>query len=171
MRHDLQHLGRFVSPLEMEPFKTCDQDAFRWTLERTYEETLDCPEVNGARTIEEVLEGHRAQGIHDPNRWWLARHRGEPVGVLLATEVPEWEGWDLSYVGVVPEARRQGFGRRLTLAALVEAQRRGANEVTLSVDIRNTPARDLYRRIGFRKYDCREVYLSIWRDRGSILGD
>jgi ribosomal protein S18 acetylase RimI-like enzyme len=171
MRHDLQRLGRLISPLEMEPFKSCDQAVFRATLERTYEETLDCPEVNGARTIEEVLEGHRSQGIHDPNRWWLARRGGKPIGVLLVTEVPEWEGWDLSYVGVVPEARRQGLGRHLTLAALAEAQRGGANEVTLSVDIRNVPACAMYRRIGFRAYDRREVYLIIWRDRVSKRGD
>jgi ribosomal protein S18 acetylase RimI-like enzyme len=90
---------------------------------------------------------------------------------LLATEVPEWEGWDLSYVGIVPEARRQGFGRQLTLAALREAQHAGANEVTLSVDSRNIPACAMYRWIGFREYDSREVYLIIWRDRRSIQGD
>jgi mycothiol synthase len=164
MRHKLDHLPLPSSPLVLEPYTSCDPVAFRQTLERTYEETLDCPEVNGIRTIEEVVAGHRAQGIHDPSRWWLARLGEKPVGVLMVAEVADWGGWDLSYVGVVPEARGQGHGKHLTVRALVEAQRGGANEVTLSVDTRNTPARVTYERAGFQKFDRREVYLIVWRE-------
>jgi ribosomal protein S18 acetylase RimI-like enzyme len=140
-----------------------DRDLFHRTLLRTYEGTLDCPEVNGARTVEEVLEGHRAQGRHDPGRWWLARAGGEAVGVLLMAEMPEWDSWDVSYVGVVPEARRRGFGRELVARALAEARRAGAPRVTLSVDARNRPAWELYTDLGFEAHDRREVYLAVWQ--------
>ena len=41
----------------------------------------------------------------------MARDGGRPVGVLLLNEDREQDGWDVSYVGVVPEARRRGCGR------------------------------------------------------------
>jgi ribosomal protein S18 acetylase RimI-like enzyme len=118
--------------------------------------------VNGVRDVREVIEGHRAQGSHDPARWWLALDGGQPIGVLMLTEMPEWQGWDLSYIGVVPEARGRGFGRQLTGRALTAARAAGAAQLTLAVDTRNEPARKLYHDLGFRPYDRREVFLAIW---------
>ncbi len=69
---------------------------------QSYEGTADCPEITGARTAEEIIEGHRAQGKYDPGRWWLALAAGQAIGVVLLTEVPEWAAWDLAYIGVVP---------------------------------------------------------------------
>jgi ribosomal protein S18 acetylase RimI-like enzyme len=76
--------------------------------------------------------------------------------------MPEGEGWDLAYVGVVPEARRRGFGRELVRKALIEAHQGDARQLTLSVDVRNHPAWDLYASLGFEPYEQREVYLAIW---------
>jgi ribosomal protein S18 acetylase RimI-like enzyme len=137
--------------------------AFHETLLRTYEGTRDCPEINGVRTVEEVIVGHRAQGRFDPSRWWLALDGGRPVGVLLLTEMPDTGDWDVSYAGVVPEARRQGFGRELLLKGISEAKASGVGRVTLSVDARNEPALQLYRGLGFAPYDRREVLLAVWR--------
>jgi ribosomal protein S18 acetylase RimI-like enzyme len=131
-------------------------------LQRTYEATQDCPEVTGVRTMDEVIEGHRAQGKYDPERWWLVRHGGEPIGVLLLTEMPEWASLDVAYVGVVPGARGRGFGRAIMGWALREAALSGIGRVTLSVDARNEPAWRLYRRLGFEAQDEREVYLALW---------
>lgn len=147
--------------LRFETYQACNREAFHDTLLGSYEGTLDCPEVNGVRTLEEILEGHQAQGPFDPARWWLASQAGEPVGVLLLAAMPEWQGWDLSYVGVVPKARRQGVGRGLVLHALAQARAAQVAQLTLSVDARNLPARELYRRLGFYPYDEREVYLAI----------
>jgi ribosomal protein S18 acetylase RimI-like enzyme len=123
---------------------------------------LDCPEVNGVRTTDEVIAGYRAPATHDPS-WWLALYGHTPIGVLLTTPVLDTGGWDLSYVGVVPEMRRRGLGSALIRKALAEAHRAKAAEITLSVDERNHPARHLYQRLGFRPYDRREVYLAIWQ--------
>jgi mycothiol synthase len=137
--------------------------AFHDTLLRTYEGTLDCPEITGVRTVEEIITGHRAQGKYDPGRWWLGLAGGRPVGVLLLCEVPEWAAWDVAYVGVVPEARGLGYGRELMHKALSEAQADGVARLTLSVDVRNRPAWELYTDLGFTQNDRREVYLAIWR--------
>jgi ribosomal protein S18 acetylase RimI-like enzyme len=166
MRHHLDGLPDGPARgarLRYRTYKDGDQDVFHQTLLRSYEKTLDCPELNGVRELDEIIEGHKAQGRHDPGRWWLAREAGRPVGVLLLTEMPEWDGWDLAYVGVVPEARGRGLGRELTRKALTEARAAGATQVTLAVDARNRPAWDLYRGLGFTPYDRREVYLAIWR--------
>jgi ribosomal protein S18 acetylase RimI-like enzyme len=136
---------------------------FRETLMHSYEGTEDCPEITGVRTADEIIEGHRAQGKYDPGRWWLALAAGQPVGVLLLTEVPEWAAWDVAYVGVVPRARRRGYGRELMLKALAEAQRDGVARMTLSVDARNRAAWALYTDLGFQACDRREVFLAIWR--------
>jgi ribosomal protein S18 acetylase RimI-like enzyme len=166
LRHDLElPVGPFSTPQQLTyvTYKHTDARLFRQTLARTYEQTQDCPEVNGVRTLDEIVEGHRSQGTHDTERWWLALAAGRPVGVLLLTDVPEWDGWDVSYVGVVPEVRRRGLGRELMCKALFEARTAEVSQLTLSVDARNQPACELYRRLGFEIYDEREVYLAIWR--------
>jgi len=134
---------------------------FQQTLLQSYEGTLDCPEVNGVRSIDEILDGHRGSRLDDPPTWWLAIESGRSVGVILAMEMPE-SAWDLSYVGIIPEARRRGLGRELVQKTLVEAKAAGANNVSLSVDTRNRPAWQLYAGLGFTVYDHREVYLAIW---------
>jgi ribosomal protein S18 acetylase RimI-like enzyme len=162
LRHDLDlPLGLLTAPerLHYESFADVDQDLFGQTLLATYDGTLDCPEVNGVRSIDEVITGHRAQGRHDPRRWWLARASSEPVGVLLLTDVGICEGWDLSYLGVVPQARRRGLGKELLAKALFEAKAAEAGQLTLAVDKRNQPAVDLYRQAGFTEYDRRAIYL------------
>lgn len=162
LRHSLRRLPSGDHRLTFQPYAHCAPQWFHQTLVRTYEDTLDCPEVNGVRSLDEVLAGHRAQGVYDPGRWWLVHEREQRVGVLLLMEVPEWSAWEVAYIGVVPEARRRGVGRAMLLHALIEARAAGAPWVTLSVDDRNRPALQLYRSLGFEVYDQREVYLAVW---------
>jgi ribosomal protein S18 acetylase RimI-like enzyme len=164
MRHDLQifaDLFREPDQLEYQPYSSCDKNQFHGTLLRTYESTQDCPEVNGVREIEEVIAGHQSQGRHDPETWWLAEYRGQPIGILLLAEVPDMKAWELLYLGVVPEARGHGFGRELVHKAMWEARTAEAPQLTLSVDARNQAALKLYKNAGFETYDQREVYLKI----------
>jgi mycothiol synthase len=167
MRHDLQDLGEPVAnraepSLSYLPYRADTVARFHQTLLRTYENTLDCPELNGVRSLAEIIEGHKAQGVHDPDRWWLAEEAGRPLGVVLMTDVPDLGGWDLSYVGVVPEARGRGVGSALTRAALHEARRAAAERMILAVDGRNQPAWCMYRRLGFEPAEQREVYLTFF---------
>jgi ribosomal protein S18 acetylase RimI-like enzyme len=167
LRHGLNGLASNPGPtgrLTYEPYHPADREAFGATLLRTYEGTRDCPEVNGVRELGEILDGHAAQGAHPTKHWWLAREQGRPVGVLLLADVPDLGGWDLSYVGVVPEARRRGLGRDLAGRALCEARAAGAPQLTLAVDTRNLPAQNLYLGLGFEPFDRREVYLAIWKE-------
>jgi ribosomal protein S18 acetylase RimI-like enzyme len=164
MRHFLDLSTEVLTVEERLTYQpwTRDPRRFQETLLLTYEGTRDCPEVNGIRTLDEVLEGHRAQGRYDPERWWLALARNRPVGVLLLTELLDGQGWDVSYIGVVPAARRRGVGRELLSKALLEARTAEAGQLTLSVDARNQPAWNLYSRLCFVAFDYRDVFLAFW---------
>jgi ribosomal protein S18 acetylase RimI-like enzyme len=139
---------------------TCE--AFHETLLRSYEQTQDCPELNGVRDVAEIIAGHKAQGVFDPARWWLALADGRPAGVVILTEVADWFSWDVAYVGVVPEARGRGIGAALMGRALAAAVAAGAAQMTLAVDERNRTARHLYARLGFEPFDERDVYLAVY---------
>lgn len=163
MRHELNlPVDCLHTPSRLDYQTFADDALFRQTLLRTYEGTQDCPEINGIRGIDDVLEGHRAQGRFDAERWWLVHEGPNPVGVLMMTEIPESGDWEVAYMGVVPEARRRGFGRDMLLHALCEARAAEAPSVTLSVDARNQPAWNLYRSLGFEPYDKRFVYLAFF---------
>jgi ribosomal protein S18 acetylase RimI-like enzyme len=164
LRHNLElpiAEARAEPPLVYQTYRTADRAAFHRTLLLTYEDSRDCPEVNGIRTIDDIVAGHQAQGVFSPDRWFLALAAGCPVGVLLLADFPTLPGWEVAYLGVVPGARRRGYGTALTAKAIREARAARAAQLTLSVDARNGPAWDLYRRQGFEPYEQREVYLAI----------
>jgi ribosomal protein S18 acetylase RimI-like enzyme len=163
----LQYLERLLdrlpppttTSLSYSTYSEENRHAFHTTLLRSYEGTLDCPELNDVRTIDEIIAGHMGQGHFRPEHWRLALDRERPIGVALGTEVPESAAWDLSYLGVVPEARRRGYGRELAVSMLREAQQGQASKLIVAVDERNEPALQLYRELGFLSTDVREVYL------------
>jgi ribosomal protein S18 acetylase RimI-like enzyme len=172
LRHDLKGISGLTSSALRPPngkgvsfvgYTHCDRGLFQQTLMGTYEGTLDCPELNGLRSVDEIMTGHRDQGKHDPDLWWLALQGRHTVGVLLLTNMPEWDALDISYLGVLPEARGHGLGRVLAAKTLCEARARQVKQVTLAVDCRNLPAWNMYQGLGFEPHDEREVYLQIWR--------
>lgn len=128
-------------------------------VERTYADTLDCPELEGMREVRDVLHGYRGTGEHDPELWRVIRHGGEDVGVLMLAEYPESRQLELVYVGVAPEARGRGLGARAVREVQKVARERGAQRVVLAVDSRNKPAVDIYRAAGFRRWAHRYAYL------------
>jgi ribosomal protein S18 acetylase RimI-like enzyme len=165
LRHDLELPAGLLGERERLTYTTfavSGPAAFAAVLARTYDGTQDCPEISDARTAPEALAGHQADGF-DPNHWWLASAGGEAVGLLLVNPAVDGAGWEIAYVGVAPEHRRRGIGRELVLKALVEAKAAGQPSVSLAVDARNAPARELYRQLGFEPHESREVLLAVWR--------
>ncbi len=132
---------------------------FGATLLRTYEGSLDCPELDGMRGIDEIIAGHRGIGVHHPDCWWLVRHDTQPVGVVMLTEIVGTTIWELAYLGVTPEHRGRGWGRWMTLHALSVLRARNVERLTLAVDGRNLPARRLYGSLGFTENEPLDVVL------------
>lgn len=144
------------------------EDEFRSVLRATYAGSLDMPELEGVRSLDDVIAGHRAAGRFDPSRWLVGRLPGEPdaAAVVLLSEVPDRDTWEVSYLGLTPAARGRGLG----LAALEHARSTAARQVPrleLAVDRRNGPAIRLYRRAGFRAFDRRAVHLAVLGLRGA----
>jgi len=118
-------------------------------VRRSYEGSLDCPELNGRRSAEEALRSHQAAGPFQPSLWRLYRVEGRDVGVILMAPHPDQAVWELVYMGVVPEARGHGYGRAMLINALHAARAASVESVFLSVDRRNHYARALYQELGF----------------------
>lgn len=61
-------------------------------------------------------------------------------------------------VGVAPEAQGTGLGKALTVAGIRHLQQQGLHAVMLYVDGDNIPAVELYRRLGFSRWDMDVMY-------------
>jgi ribosomal protein S18 acetylase RimI-like enzyme len=150
------------TPWRFEPYRPSLHVELARTLEHTYVGTLDCPELNGKRSIEEILAGHRGQGRFHPDFWWLVYDKAAPVGVVMLVEMPDGLTWELAYLGIIPSHRRRGIARAITLRALHAVRTVGASRLTLAVDERNQPALALYHSFGFVETECHDVLLYFW---------
>lgn len=140
-------------------------DRLAKVLLATYEETLDCPQLNGLRESADILAGYAAQGEFSPDHWFLVeRPQGRDVGVLLLTAHGAGEIWELTYMGVLPELRGQGLGRQIVQFAASAAASGGAERLVLAVDDANGPGLAMYRAAGFVQWDRRAVFARIARD-------
>ena len=91
-----------LSPLEFEPYTAANHGRLAEIVQATYQQTRDCPQLNGVRQVEDVLAGYRGAGVFDPARWLIVRHGGDDVGCLLLSDFPEYDNWELTYMGAAP---------------------------------------------------------------------
>lgn len=132
-----------------------DQALLIAALERSYEETLDCPELCGLRQTRDVLASHRSTGAWDPSLWWIVFLHDEPHGCMLFNLCPEQQSVELVYLGLSPAARGRRIGSKLLAMGLEHLRGQPATEVACAVDRRNTPALRLYESAGFREFTGR----------------
>jgi len=78
----------------------------------------------------------------------VAHTRWESIGIALLA-VRGDQAW-VSGVGVVPAWRRRGVGRTMMERLIASAREMGAKQIKLEVIAQNTPARRLYKSLGFR---------------------
>jgi ribosomal protein S18 acetylase RimI-like enzyme len=137
------------SDLLLEPYHAATHEIFKKAIAASYEQTLDCPAMSGMRDMDDVIEGHKAVGLFDPQLWGVLTRWGKPAGCLLLAEIPARRALELVYLGLAPEARGQRLGRLLMTRVLAIAARRHFEVATLAVDASNGPAVRLYRRCGY----------------------
>ncbi len=101
-------------------------------------------------------------------------NRGGPESIVFITEEdkPAAYNWTMfiedgenssgviAMTGVHPHYRGRGIGRAIVTAGIAYLVGRGASFVELEVDSENTPARELYLKLGFRK-----VGRSVWYEK------
>ncbi|MEL7472128.1 MAG: GNAT family N-acetyltransferase [Planctomycetota bacterium] len=137
---------------------TGDDDLLR-ALDRSYEHTLDCPELCGLRSTRDILDSHRAAGEHDPTLWRLAYIDDRPEGICLVNPNADTGDAELVYLGLSTELRGRGVGAWLLARGMDETCRRGIDRMICAVDLRNTPALALYRRFGFTETSQRSAFV------------
>ena len=137
--------------VRLESWSPGRRSAFLAALDASYERTLDCPGMLGARRTEDALEGHMAAGEFDPALWTLLRVGDEPAGAMLLNPVPEAGCVELVYLGVAAAHRHRGLAGLLMRRGLWQCARHRQRRITLAVDEDNTPAMNLYRRFRFRR--------------------
>jgi mycothiol synthase len=170
---DLHYLAREVS--SSIPGRIGSDDLRLWrydrsmhyrfcrTLERSYIDSLDCPTLTGRRLITDVIAGHKTSGEFDPELWHLVSDiDNHDLGVLLLNRLHRQAGYELVYIGMVPEARGRGLGNMLLRLAINNLAREGGGQIVTACDAANNPARKLYQKHGFgylysRKALCKDL--------------
>ncbi len=176
---ELAYLRRPVRPAPVRPtllpegfeLRTIDSippdqadDLVASVLAQTYVDTLDCPELCGMRSSEDVIESHRAVGTYDPSLWWVVRSTDpsmgdDQFGCLLMNPSPDQDSIELVYLGLSPRLRGLGLGRALLDHGLRAVASRPESHVTCAVDTRNAPAMSLYRGAGFARFSSRHPFV------------
>lgn len=161
--HALQFPDAPPAPqLTFEPYDPQQHARLADLIGRTYEGTLDCPQLEGVRDVDDVLAGYQATGDFDPNRWLFVRRDDRDIGCLLLARHPEQQQWELVYMGLVPEARGHGWGVQVARHAQWLARQAGCRQVVLAVDTANEPALRMYGEAGFVPWERRAVYVRIF---------
>ncbi len=126
-------------------------------LARTYEGTLDCPELCGMRAVEDILDSHLAAGVFDPRHWLIAHDGERDIGCCLVSLNDEGATAELVYIGLTPEGRGKGTARWLLRTSMWGLRTTPAQQMVCAVDRRNTPAARLYAELGFREFASRRA--------------
>jgi ribosomal protein S18 acetylase RimI-like enzyme len=154
----LPHRMRWVT------YSTQTHEAFGRAILESYQQSLDCPALNGLREVDDIIAGHQASGTFLPDSWFLLYEEQAPLGVLLMGESPRSESIELVYLGLSPAARGRGLSELMMRQAAAVVARRGMSKMYLAVDSRNTPALKLYYRHGMQRVGSKLAMLKDLRD-------
>ena len=111
--------------LDFQPYRLGLRSRLAEVMEQTYQQTMDCPDLDGLRNVQDVLDGYRHTGQFHPDRWLLVRHQQTDVGCLLLADHPEHGQLELVYMGLVPGVRGRGWGHFLVQHCAVGCRQPG----------------------------------------------
>jgi len=135
-----------------------------WQLRRATQSDLDA--IMAIETSEFANDAWSRQmmsaELDDTNGYYLVVHPlGEPtvVKAYAGLRAPLRSAQaDIQTIAVAPDARRNGIGRALMHALMVEARDRGATELFLEVRDDNPSAQRLYDSLGYERIAVRPHY-------------
>jgi GNAT superfamily N-acetyltransferase len=128
----------------------------------TWAQTLAQGFGEGKREAKWVRNMYRGIGLGDDTAWrhYLGKLAGRPVATTSMFMTPDVAG--IYFVMTVPQARRQGIGAMITLAALREARELGYGVAVLGA---SEAGHLVYQRLGFRDFCDIDIYE--WHPPGS----
>ena len=134
-------------------------------VKETYQHTLDFPDLMQIAPVERVLQGYKSNALFRPELWFVLQKENTDVGVLLLTDVSS-EQFELTYMGLVESARRQGYAREIVRFAKEMACRWERPLLLTSVDAKNIPACQVYLTQGFKAWNRKKIYGRFFFDCG-----
>ena len=141
-------------------YSEMSHDRFAATIHATYQESLDCPALNGRRSMEDIIDGHKASGVFNPQHWMLLCQEDQALGVLLlASSGRGLDVMELVYLGLAPEARGKRLGEILLRQAFAIVAAENHQRLSLAVDSRNVPALKLYYRHGMTRVTSKLAFM------------
>jgi len=153
--------------LEFIPGAESDPAALISMIEATYQQSLDCPKLQEMRSTHEILVGYQNQGSIPTGGWSFVHHDNTAIGCLLMTAFRGERHWELTYFGLIPEARGRGWGIQVVEQACSRAAKAGAELLITTVDRTNRPALAIYKQLGFILLEKNEIYAKQLKDHQS----
>ena len=101
------------------------------------------------------------------NLYLVAKESEEVLGYCGLWGVGD-EG-QITHVCVKESARGKGVGKQLLLAMLEKGKERGLQAFTLEVRVSNTPARELYKKVGFAEAGIRKGFYDAPKEDAMIM--
>ncbi len=146
-------------PFELVPFNHAQTQRMVAVIERTYQQTLDIPALNGVRQPADVLDGYSQIAPTQHLHWFFARSNDADVGCLLLVDQRREDRVEVVYMGLAPGARGRGWGRQITEYAKDFTARLGRRHLVLGVDAANDPALMVYTAAGLHVCAERTVFV------------
>lgn len=148
------------TPVDLSLYAPASEQRLAALLNRSFEQTLDCPEVNGVRSSIESLQSYAETGTSGTSLWGILRHEDSDIGCVLVAQHAS-QSAELVYLGLIPEVRGRGWSRHAIGWANWLAASANCAAISVAVDRRNTPAIKAYHSSGFEQFDARRVMLRI----------
>ena len=127
-------------------------------VKETYCNALDFPDLMQIAPVEQVVQGYKTGGLFRPELWFFIRKEDADVGVLLLTDSAP-DQLELTYMGLIESARRQGLSKEIVRFAREITSRENRLLLLTSVDEKNVPACQTYLSLGFKAWDRKKVYV------------
>ncbi len=136
-----------IAPFQDDLAGAFDQLNRAWLVEGGFLEPAD----------ETYLVAPRATIVDPGGEIFFAIENGRVLGTAAAIRL-DAEVFELAKVGVSPDAKGRGLGRRLAVCVIDYARAHGASKVVLTSNSRLVPALTLYRSLGFEDRPCPEGF-------------
>jgi mycothiol synthase len=152
-------VGTIDPRLGFRPHAADDRSVLKRLLRESYHGTLDCPQLEGLRDLDDTIDGYQSVGEYNAELWWVITWKDRPVGTVLLSPYGGSAHWELVYMGLSPEVRGRGLGQQVLERIRQVAAEQNIQQILLAVDAANLPARHLYDAAGFREWGSRSAYI------------
>ena len=137
--------------LTWKSYKQLSESELGELISSTYKDSLDCPGLSDVRKMKDVITGHKANGIFNPQCWWIVERDAHPAGCILANYSTSSCAINVVYLGIVPEHRGESLSKIMLRRLAAYTHNQGVSALTLGVDARNHYAIGNYQALSFRE--------------------